>query len=163
MLSNLICQNSIVMEPDSNPIKVEKNPTPCEITMYRQFLELSASLETVTIASNSCNDVPLVKMEYLPYLTDLMIGDYCFQDTFVFIIDNLRNLRKLMIGDHSFTHLHDLELIKSTPSLCDSKMFVTHCKQLQEISIGAFSFADHEIMVLSGITIIYGSRKIFLH
>ena len=114
-----------------------------------EFINSLTTLESVTIASHSCNelDFAILKLNNLQ-LKELRIGDYCFQETYVVEIRDMPMLKQIMVGDHSFTHFHDLEFIQLNPGECDSKLFIRDCPSLESFITGAFAFADFEICVL---------------
>lgn len=154
-----IIKGRSILTPDNNLLQMfYQNQTP----LYRDLIEMASSLTTVTIASNSYNnpDFHIVNFNSFTQLTELIIGDYCFQEAYVVNIANNPSLKCISVGEHSFTHFHDLEFIQAHSGECDSKLFVLNCPQLEDLSIGAFSFADHEIMALnSWLTLCVSNRS----
>lgn len=123
-----------------------------QINSYEQLWSCLDSVERLSIGSHSCNDtsITVLKINTLPSLKELVVGDYCFENLFLIHLCNLQYLERFVVGEHSFTHFHDLAFIQQNSHLCDSKLYITQCPSLKEIETGPFSFADHEILIIKG-------------
>ena len=81
-------------------------------------------------------------------LESIEIGDDCFGSVQTFRIDGLNRLKKIKIGDNSFTQVQFIHFyidLDSAMSECqnESKSFhILNCESLESIEIGDFSFSD---------------------
>ena len=113
--------------------------------MYHiDFIEsIESSVTSIALPNWICNDEDYKTFDISRFtvLESLDIGNDSFSYVQTFIIDGLRRLRILKIGQNSFTQ------VKGGPWYAyyyQSKSFhILNCESLESIEIGEFSFSDY--------------------
>ena len=91
---------------------------------------------SLSIKSNSYNDIKKIKLNYKPFLKNIRIDNHCFSRVAEFHINGMKSLRTLSIGSNSFTEK------KNEYGSDNSKSFhILNCMKLE--SIGEYSFSDY--------------------
>ena len=100
-------------------------------------LLLSASIEELVIKDEVINDYTITSLHFSSLfirLKKLEIGNKCFQNVRVFVLDGLENLESVKIGDGCFRI--------STEDRGDGVCRITNCPSLTQLEIGHQSFND---------------------
>ena len=93
---------------------------------------------SLNIESNRCNEdsitsfIPIRSYEYIS------IGDDCYKNVHIFMIDGLYNLKSLKIGKNSFSNEDDSQGDDSSRSF-----HISNCIELESVEIGSYSFVDY--------------------
>ena len=100
------------------------------------------NVENLIISSNSCNELKSLNLIEYRYLKSIEIGDDCFENVDLFKIDGLNELKSLIIGVDSFTHMKSSNW-NNNKSINESRSFsILNCAELESIEIGECSFSD---------------------
>ena len=97
------------------------------------------SNSSLIIESNHCNEEYISSFFPKPSLEYIDIGDGCFENVKIVMIDGLNKLKSLKIGRNSFTKRKNGE-VANTPSRSFS---ILNCATLESIEIGHHSFSDY--------------------
>ena len=113
---------------------------PDKLIRVRNTKELNTIDSKVTdlvICSKSGNDARLLDLNQFKCLQSIEIQDECFTSVKTFNINGLKRLKKLKIGNDSFTRS------AGTFGNDESKSFhILNCESLESIEIGEYSFSD---------------------
>ena len=95
---------------------------------------------TIVVDSDCCNSEELKSLDLtkLQNLRELHVGDDCFKHVETVVIDGLKYLESVVVGECSF---RKEEMITNQPT-CRS-LRVINCASLKDLTIGAFSFSDY--------------------
>ena len=113
--------------------------------------ELDSSIINLTIPSWSFNnELNMIELNLNRFenLESIEIGNNCFESVQTFQIDGLNRLKRLKIGDNSFTQVKMIDFdndCDGSISKCrnESKSFhILNCESLKVIEIGECSFCD---------------------
>ena len=90
------------------------------------------------IQSNACNDIQYSSFIPMPFYESIIIGDDSFMYVNEFVINELNELKSLVIGMNSFTKR------KNSYENDESRSFIiSNCIELGSIEIGEYSFSDY--------------------
>ena len=95
---------------------------------------------SICIPNGSYNDTNCISFDFSQYISveSITIGDDCFSNVKVFLIDGLNHLKSIKIGKNSFTR------ITNSDEYDQSKSFqIKNCSLLVSIEIGEYSFYDY--------------------
>ena len=111
------------------------------VPLFCNELQLfDASITTITIPSDSCNDnnsYTIFDFSRFTLLESIEIGNDSFGSVSTFQIDGLNQLKTIKIGVNSFTQA------KNWYGNGASKSFhILNCESLESIEIGEYSFSD---------------------
>ena len=124
---------------------------PITISSLNDLNELDSSISNLNIPSWSFNDeLSMIELNLNRFinLESIEIGNDCFESVQTFQIEGLNRLKRLKIGDNSFTQvkLNDFKNDwDGSISKCrnESKSFhILNCESLKVIEIGCCSFCD---------------------
>ena len=81
----------------------------------------------------------------MPSLKSIQMGDECFTETEELKLIGLKELERVVIGNHSF--------IKNGYSTKEGMnpnhhFYLKNCKRLKELKIGCYSFRDYSVFVI---------------
>ena len=103
----------------------------------KELREMDLRVTDLVICSKSCNDLKSLDLNKFKWLQSIEIQNECFACVNTFNIDGLKRLRKLKIGNDSFTQS------AGTYGNDESKSFhILNCESLMSIEIGEYSFSD---------------------
>ena len=104
--------------------------------------ELHILVTDLVICSNSCNELTSLDLNEYRHLKSIEIGHDCFENVDLFKIDGLNELKSLIIGVDSFTHIKSSNW-NNNKSINESRSFsILNCAELESIEIGECSFSD---------------------
>ena len=97
---------------------------------------------TIVVDSGCCNAEELKSLDLtkLQNLRELHVGDDCFKHVETVVIDGLKYLESVVVGECSF---RKEEMITNQPT-CRS-LHLINCDSLKDLTIGAFSFSDYSV------------------
>ena len=97
---------------------------------------------TIVVDSDCCNSEELKSLDLtkLQNLRELHVGDDCFKHVETVVIDGLKYLEIVVVGECSF---RKEEMITNQPT-CRS-LHLINCDSLKDLTIGAFSFSDYSV------------------
>ena len=101
-----------------------------------------ASITTITIPSDSCNDnnsYTIFDFSRFTLLESIEIGDDSFGLVTTFQIDGMNRLKTIKIGQNSFTQ-HKKYRYGNDPS---KSFHILNCESLESIQIDEWSFSDY--------------------
>ena len=113
--------------------------------------ELDSSISNMNIPSWSFNnELNMIELNLNRFvnLKSIEIGNNCFESVQTFQIDGLNRLKRLKIGDNSFTQVKMIDFVNDfagsiTKCRNESKSFhILNCESLKVIEIGCCSFCD---------------------
>ena len=109
----------------------------------QEWNALDSDVSIVFVKSYSCNDASLtvLNVSRLTSLQELSVGDYCFENVEMVVIEGLPSLNKVIIGSSSFREKSGSFTLKSCPSL-------------KEMSLGASSFAAYSSLLIEGVPLL---------
>ena len=113
-----------------------------EIHDLIELNELHILVTDLVICSNSCNELTSLNLNEYRYLKSIGIGHDCFENVDLFKIDGLNELKSLIIGVDSFTHMKSGNW-NNNKSINEARSFsILNCAELESIEIGECSFSD---------------------
>ena len=118
---------------------VDVPPRRIEINGSVELCEMDLKVEELVICSDSCNDLDKLDLRKFKSLQSLEIGDNCFESVQEFKINGLHRLKKLVIGENSFSLKWNRE-----ESDKEGSMYILHCESLKSIEIGEHSFRGYK-------------------
>ena len=89
------------------------------------------------------SDFTSLEFNKLRFLTQIEIGDNCFQHVRIFVIDGLKSLESVKIGDNCFGI--------GDEQRDDGVCRITNCSNLHQLEIGDYSFRDFKSFELSNV------------
>ena len=105
-----------------------------------ELRSIELDTKSISISNNSCNDLEYTIFNFSRFdeLEEMIIGDDCFENVNIFVINGLNVLKSLKIGKNSFTRS------KSNYGNDESRSFhILNCAELKSIEIGSYSFSDY--------------------
>ena len=118
-------------------------------TIIRDCSELDtipSNATSLIIGSNICNFVNITQLNLRNYvsLESIRIGSDSFMYVDKFVLDGLKSLKSLIIGNNSFTHLKSDNNWDSDKANNTNRSFhILNCIELESIEIGHHSFSDY--------------------
>ena len=101
------------------------------------------SISSITFPARICNEKEFIYIDFCQFtkLKSLLIGDDSFSNVTTFIIDGLKYLSLLKIGNYSFTQVQGGAYYLHCNK---SKTFhIMNCESLESIQIGRYTFSDY--------------------
>ena len=134
-------------------IFIDVNESLCKLISIplNDLNELDSSIINLNIPSWSFNnELNMIELNLNRFvnLESIEIGNNCFESVQTFEIDGLNRLKRLKIGDNSFTQVKMIDFVNDfagsiTKCRNESKSFhILNCESLKVIEIGRYSFAD---------------------
>ena len=141
------------------PMSIPLNDIHVSICNEKQLNKMNMNVTSLTIGSNSCNELNSLNLNLYKRLKSIEIGDNCFMNVDRFVINELNNLKLLKIGINSFTKKTDSYGYDSSRSF-----HLLNCRELEAVEIGRYSFSDYsgafEVKNLPSLAILYiGSKE----
>ena len=100
----------------------------------------------VQISDECCNDIEYTTFDFSRFynVEEIIIGNDCFENVDIFVVNELNTLKSLKIGDRSFSKIKsvgdwDYERVKND---CMYRFQISNCNELESIEIGRFSFVS---------------------
>ena len=119
------------------------------ITSSAELSALTKNIKKIKVSYSICNDMMQFKLNDYAELESIIIGSDCFAKVKTFQIKNLKKLKKLDIGENSFTskdifsYTRNYTLRIDSSKADKSKTFeIADCELLESITIDCKSFAD---------------------
>ena len=139
VLPNIIpvVENASDLRPKSNKRKREDQATSFVINDMSELNWIEPIITELTIPSDCCNDVSSFELSGFNNLKSIEIGDNSFSIVRLFRIDRLPRLTSLKIGNSSFTQER-----KDGGRDYDKSFHILNCGSLRSIDIGRYSFSD---------------------
>ena len=74
---------------------------------------MSLDLEELIIPSKSYNEATftIIRIQHLPNLRRIDIGDECFQSTTIITIEGLKELESIVIGSDTASNIHEVSIL----------------------------------------------------
>ena len=101
-------------------------------------LQTCVPLKNRLAARNNCSLHSNSFVLYSLYFTSIVIGNDCFENVNEFVIDGLKRLKSLKIGNNSFTKKKN-----SWGNNLNRSFSILNCVELESIEIGVYSFSDY--------------------
>ena len=104
-------------------------------------------MKTVII-DNGVGDCDFLKLDLSRFskLSSLVIGNHCFSYVEEVIIAGLNELKKVEIGENSFTK-HK----KSSGNDPNRHFYLNYCPKLKSLKIGSYSFSDYSVCEIENV------------
>ena len=117
------------------------------------LLRRTSVCEKLTIANNNCNQEKAteLKVDNLPYLKTVTIGNDCFGNVQVVELNGLESLQAITIGTNSFTLSKNCGEGKSIKIQTNSHFLITNCPKLVSITVGDYSFSGYVTFQVSSL------------
>ena len=119
------------------------------ITSSAELSALTKNIKKIKVSYSICNDMTQFKLNDYAELESIIIGSDCFVKVKTFQIKNLKKLKKVDIGENSFTskdvfsYTRNYTLRTDSSKADKSKTFeIADCELLESIIIDPKSFAD---------------------
>ena len=98
----------------------------------------------LVVDSRCCNDSELKAIDFSRFsnLIELRVGDDSFENVEEVKVVGLAELKKVVIGENSFTKRKSNEYFPENP---DRHFYLRNCERLTELKIGCFSFCDYSV------------------
>lgn len=108
-----------------------------------EWNDLELDVAFVIVERYSCNDMELtvLNVSRLTSLQELSIGEGCFRSVEKVLIEGLPNLKRVVIGESSFTE-------------GSGALILSSCSSLEELRIGNHSFASYSILVIEDVPLL---------
>ena len=99
----------------------------------------------IVIASNCCNDSELSVFDLSRFLnlTELIVGDDCFENVKEVKLIGLSQLESVVIGKHCFRNI-----LSNDPN---RHFYLKNCKRLRELKIGCCSFYGYSVCEIENV------------
>ena len=148
--SLILCELAHQVEEDETSIDSSSpNPGPTsdgavtrEAAVYHgdELMELSYSLEVITIVSHCCNERDLVGIDFssASNLRELTVGDECCAHVQSVIVVGLNRLKRVKIGSQCCSEA------------AGGFLEVMECEKLRSVVIGAESFETMQVVAFVG-------------
>ena len=116
--------------------------TSLHIASMKDLESVDYLVGTIVVDSGCCNAEELKSLDLtkLQNLRELHVGDDCFKHVETVVIDGLKYLESVVVGECSF---RKEEMITNQPT-CRS-LHLINCDSLKDLTIGAFSFSDYSV------------------
>ena len=116
------------------------------ICTKNDFLNLESNTTHIVVNNNCGNDASLVLMDLsrFIYLKELIVGDDCYMYCNQLMINGIQYLRKVEIGDSSFTKRKN-----SFGYDPNRHFYLKNCNNVKELRIGQYSFSDYSEFAIS--------------
>ena len=98
----------------------------------------------LVVDSRCCNDSELKAIDFSRFsnLRELRVGDDSFENVEGVKVIGLAELRRIVIGENSFTKRKKDEYFPKNP---DRHFYLRNCERLTDLKIGWFSFCDYSV------------------
>lgn len=98
----------------------------------------------LVVDSRCCNDSELKAIDFSRFsnLRELRVGDDSFENVEGVKVIGLAELRRIVIGENSFTKRKKDEYFPKNP---DRHFYLRNCERLTDLKIGCFSFCDYSV------------------
>ena len=106
------------------------------------------STNKIVVESGACNDPSTCEWDLskCKELTELVVGDNCFQHVKVFKLIEMSKLKSVEIGKNSFTQ-HKNSADKNP----NRHFYLKNCPKLKSLKIGGYSFSDFSECVIENV------------
>ena len=84
----------------------------------------------------------------MPSLKSIQMGDECFTETEELKLIGLKELERVVIGNHSFTKVGYSTKEGMNPN---RHFHLKNCKRLRELKIGRYSFMDYSVCEIENV------------
>ena len=81
-------------------------------------------------------------------LRELRVGDWCFNRTEELRLIGLKELERVVIGNHSFTKVNYNTKDGIDPN---RHFYLKNCERLRELKIGRYSFSDYSVCEIDSV------------
>ena len=135
-------EESEVVKDVHNEVKVEDLRV--EIHNWNEWENVNKSVTQLVIPSTCYYDVEwsVFDVSELKWLKSIEIGDDCFMYVEEVKLIGLTELRRVVIGENSFTKRKKDEYFPKNP---DRHFYLRNCERLTDLKIGCFSFCDYSV------------------
>ena len=109
---------------------------------------VSDNMTKLVVPSNRCNDegIDLLDFSVFPRLKSIEIGDGCFANVNEVKLIGLSKLKRIVIGENSFTKSKNGSGNDPNRHFC-----LSDCERLRELKIGRFSFSDYSLVEIEDV------------
>ena len=114
------------------------------VTSFKELESVYSSVCVLVVDSRCCNDSELKAIDFSRFsnLIELRVGDDSFENVEEVKVVGLAELKKVVIGENSFTKRKSNEYFPENP---DRHFYLRNCERLTELKIGCFSFCDYSV------------------
>ena len=109
---------------------------------------LDTTISTLVIPDNSCNqnELTILDLSSFTLVESIEIGESCFQSVQIFKIEGLNRLKRLKIGNCSFTRARNSEATN------EARLFhILNCESLECIEIDNECFGSYQEFLIDGL------------
>ena len=122
------------------------------ITCKNDWERIDVNLVVEIVVSNRCckvEEVRVVDLSRFVSLRELRVGDWCFNKTEELRLIGLKELEKVVIGNHSFTKVgYHPNKEGMNPK---RHFYLKNCERLRELKIGYWSFSDYSVCEIENV------------
>ena len=106
------------------------------------------STNKIVVESGACNDPSTCEWDLskCKELTELVVGDNCFQHVEVFKLIEMSKLKSVEIGKNSFTQ-HKNSAGKNP----NRHFYLKNCPKLKSLKMGCYSFSDYTVIEIESV------------
>ena len=106
---------------------------------------LNSTVEEIIAGSNACNDKSFTALSLtrFVYLKVFEVGDECFENVEEVKLIGMRQLERVMIGEHCFR--------KSSQKNPNRHFYLKDCEKLRELKMGHHSFSDYSMCEIENV------------
>ena len=121
------------------------------ISCKNDWERIDVNLVVEIVVSDSCckvEEVRVVDLSRFVSLRELRVGDWCFNKTEELRLIGLKELERVVIGNHSFTKVNYNTKDGIDPN---RHFYLKNCERLRELRIGCYSFVDYSVCEIENV------------
>ena len=121
------------------------------IACKNDWERIDVNLVVEIVVSDECckeEHVRVVDLSRFVSLRELRVGDWCFNKTEELRLIGLKELERVVIGNHSFTKVNYNTKDGIDPN---RHFYLKNCERLKELKIGCYSFVDYSVCEIESV------------
>ena len=137
-------QNASKLKVKIDEQRIKGENSTAVIASSRDLESAYSRVCVLVVDSRCCNDSELKAIDFSRFsnLRELRVGDDSFENVEGVKVIGLAELRRIVIGENSFTKRKKDEYFPENP---DRHFHLRNCERLTELKIGCFSFCDYSV------------------
>ena len=137
-------QNASILKVKIDEQRMKSENSTAVIASSRDLESAYSRVCVLVVDSRCCNDSELKAIDFSRFsnLRELRVGDDSFENVEEVKLIGLTELRRVVIGENSFTKRKKDEYFPENP---DRHFHLRNCERLTELKIGCFSFCDYSV------------------
>ena len=137
-------QNASILKVKIDEQRIKGENSTAVIASSRDLESAYRGVCALVVDSRCCNDSELKAIDFSRFsnLRELRVGDDSFENVEEVKLIGLTELRRVVIGENSFTKRKKDEYFPKNP---DRHFYLRNCERLTDLKIGCFSFCDYSV------------------